>query len=176
MNTESPPPAWAVAPPLRRRLACFLYEGVLLFGVVMAAGFAYSTITQQRHALHGMAGLQAVLFAVLGLYFIVCWRARGQTLAMQTWRIRLVDRHGQRVGWGRALARYTLSWIWFAPALLAVKYSGLKGSGITFTLLSVGVLTYALLSRLRHDRQFWHDVACGTRLVEAPPPPPPSKR
>ena len=29
-------------PGLWRRLACFFYEGVLLFGVVMGAGFVYS--------------------------------------------------------------------------------------------------------------------------------------
>jgi hypothetical protein len=37
------PPAALVAPTLLRRMACFVYEGVLLFGVVMVAGFAYAT-------------------------------------------------------------------------------------------------------------------------------------
>jgi len=29
----------------------------------------------------------------------------------------------------------------------------------------IGILAYAGLSWLRSDRQFWHDAACGTRLV-----------
>lgn len=152
-------------PSLRRRLACFVYEGVLLFGVLMAAAFAYSTLTQQRHALIGTSGLQAVLFTVLGIYFAGFWSRTGQTLAMQTWQIQLVTTSGERVGRLRALCRYFLSWLWFAPALIVLGVSGLRGSAAVFTTLFVGVMAYALLSRLRPDRQYWHDVVCGTRLV-----------
>jgi uncharacterized RDD family membrane protein YckC len=161
------PVAWAT-PSLKRRLACFIYEGVLLFGVVMAAGFVYSTITQQRHALVGTTGLQVVIFLVLGLYFVRAWSRGGQTLAMQTWQIRLVLQDGSPVPRGRAIARYLLSWLWFLPALLFVGLSGLKGSGPAFTILVAGVLAYAALSMLRADRQYWHDAVCGTRLVMSP--------
>ena len=41
----------ARAPGLARRLAAFIYEGVLLFGVTMIAGYLFSSLTQQRHAL-----------------------------------------------------------------------------------------------------------------------------
>ncbi len=50
-------------PGLIRRMACFTYEGVLLFGVVMIAGYLFSTLTQQRHALTGRHGLQFFLFS-----------------------------------------------------------------------------------------------------------------
>ncbi len=153
------------APRLRRRLACFVYEGVLLFGVVMIAGLLYSTVTNQRHALAGTTGLQVFLFVVLGAYFVFFWSRTGQTLAMQTWHIRLVTRAGQRVGSGRALCRYCLSWLWFVPALLAVQLSGLKTGAASFSAMIAGVLAYAAVAWLRPDRQFWHDAVCGTRLV-----------
>lgn len=153
------------APALRRRLACFVYEGVLLFGVVMIAGLLYSTATDQRHALVGTSGLKAFLFVTLGAYFVFFWSRTGQTLAMQTWHIRLVTRSGQRVGRGRALCRYCLSWLWFVPALLAVQLSGLKTGAASFSAIIAGVLAYAALAWLRRDRQFWHDAVCGTRLV-----------
>lgn len=158
------------APTLLRRLACFVYEGVLLFGVVMAAGFAYSTLTDQRHALHGTAGLQAVVFGVLGIYFTGFWSHTGQTLAMQTWQIRLVGASGEPVTLPRAVGRYLLSWMWFLPALLGLYLAGLKGSGPVFLTLTVGVLAYATLAWLRPDRQYWHDAICRTRLVMASPP------
>ncbi|MDH5539716.1 MAG: RDD family protein, partial [Rhizobacter sp.] len=47
------------APSLWRRMASFIYEGVLLFGVLMIAGYLFSSLTQQRHALVGRHGLQA---------------------------------------------------------------------------------------------------------------------
>ncbi|MDZ4124202.1 MAG: RDD family protein, partial [Hydrogenophaga sp.] len=31
------------APPLLRRMACWLYEGMLMFGVVFIAGYLFST-------------------------------------------------------------------------------------------------------------------------------------
>ena len=67
----------APAPSLRRRMAAFVYEGVLLFGVVMIAGYLYSSLTQQRHALQGQTGLQAFLFVVLAIYFVASWSRGG---------------------------------------------------------------------------------------------------
>lgn len=162
-----PPEVLGGLPPpgLRRRLACLLYEGVLLFGVVMAAGLVYGLVTQQRHALVGSAGLKAFLVAVLATYFVYFWTRSGQTLAMLTWHIRLETVSGQLVTPIRALCRYALSWMWFLPALAAVHFAGLKGGWLTAGALLAGALTYAALTRLQPDRQYWHDAVCGTRLV-----------
>jgi uncharacterized RDD family membrane protein YckC len=154
------------APGVWRRLVCMVYEGVLLFGVVMIAGYLYSSLTQQRHALQGRSGLQAFLFVVLAIYFTWFWSHGGQTVAMKTWHIRLVRADGAPVPQPRALARYLLSWLWFVPALLALRLSGLSGAGVTFGTILAGVMAYAALALLRRDRQFWHDVVCGTRLVD----------
>ena len=160
-----------VAPSVTRRLLCLLYEGVLLFGVVMAAGLLYGLVTQQRHALVGSTGLKIFLFGVLGLYFVHFWTRSGQTLAMLTWHIKLVGPGAAPVSVGRAWLRYVVSWLWFLPALAALNFSGLKGAGPTMALLAVGVMAYAGLARLRKDGQFWHDALCQTRLVSTPPPP-----
>ncbi len=152
-------------PGLARRLACFVYEGVLLFGVVMIAGYLYSSLTQQRHALQGSAGLQIFLFLVLGVYFVWFWSHGGQTVAMKAWHIRLTDEQGRPVSELRALARYLLGWTWFLPALAVVHFSGLRGGWPTFSIVLSGVLAFAALSWLRRDRQFWHDGVCGTRLI-----------
>ena len=158
------------APHLRKRMACFVYEGVLLFGVLMFAGLLYSLVTQQTQALVGTAGLRSFMFAVLAVYFGYFWTRTGQTLAMQTWHIRLVTREGQPVRPVRALCRYLLAWLWFVPALAAVWISGLKGGWPTTGALVAGVLAYAALSWLHPQRQFWHDAACGTRLISWKPP------
>ncbi len=46
------------APSLRRRLTAVIYEGVLLFGIVVPA-------TNQRHAMEGRAGLWVTLVMAL---------------------------------------------------------------------------------------------------------------
>ncbi len=166
MTVEVGPPA------LARRLACFVYEGVLLFGVVMGAGLVYGIATDQRHALVGATGLRIFLFLVLGAYFVHFWSRSGQTLAMQTWHVRVVGPDGRPPSRLRATARYLLAWLWFAPALLALGLTGLEGGWAHFTVLMSGVLAYAALSRLHPQRQYLHDLLCSTRLehFRAPKP------
>ena len=160
-----PPVEPLETPSLWRRLAAFIYEGVLLFGVLMIAGYLYSSLTQQRHALQGQAGLQAFLFVVLAIYFVWFWSHGGQTVAMRAWHVRLVTHDGQPVGQRRAAARYLASWIWFVPALAAAWLAGLHSAAQIFALITVGVITYAMSARLHPQRQFWHDALCGTRLI-----------
>ncbi len=157
------------APGLARRLAAFLYEGVLLFGVVWIVGTVYGVVTNQRHALVGALGLKVTLFVVLGLYFVYFWSRHGQTLAMKTWHLRVVARDGRPPAWPRAALRYLLAWLWFLPALAWVALWGLKGGAVTTAIVVAGVLAYAALARLRPDRQFFHDVLSGTRIVDARP-------
>ncbi|NBW79414.1 MAG: RDD family protein, partial [Betaproteobacteria bacterium] len=68
MNS-SPPSDHYLAPPLPRRMACWFYEGILLFGVVFIADYLFSALTQTRHALDNRWGQQAFLFLILGIYF-----------------------------------------------------------------------------------------------------------
>lgn len=156
----------AGAPPLSRRMACFVYEGVLLFGVVMLAGLLFAGLFRQQHALQGQTGLRLLLFGVLGAYFAVFWTRGGQTLAMKTWRIRLLTRDGHPVSVGRALARYCGAWLWFLPALGVAAATGISGAWPLFGTIVTGVAAYAALTFLHPSGQFWHDIACGTMLVD----------
>ena len=155
------------APPLPRRMACWLYEGMLMFGVVFIAGYLFSTLSQTRNAMDNRHALQAFLFVVFGIYFTWFW-AKGQTLAMKTWNIRVVDRFGRPLTQARALLRYVLSWLWFLPALAAQAPFTLSG-GESAVITMGWVAIWALLSRFQPQRQFWHDAWAGTRLVPSMP-------
>ena len=165
---HTPPSTILATPSLRRRLACWLYEGMLMFGVVFIAGYLFGTLSQTRNAMDNRHALQAFLFVVFGIYFTWFW-AKGQTLAMKTWHIRLVDRRGAPVTQARALLRYVLSWLWLLPPLALVAPFGLPGGEVAVVVFG-WVLVWALLSRFHPDRQFWHDAWAGTRLVAVPPP------
>ena len=159
------------APSLWRRMASFLYEGVLLFAVTFISGYLYSALTQQRDALSGKAGLQAFEFVVLGIYFIWFWTHGGQTVAMKSWHLRVVDEAGAPLTQWRALARYLLAWLWFLPALLSVYLADLHSAGAIVGALLAGVAAYVLLARLHPSRQFLHDVLCRTQVVTRLPEP-----
>ncbi len=149
-------------------MACWMYEGILLFGLVFFAGFLFVTLSQTRHAMHNRHALQAFLFVVFGIYFVWFW-AKGQTLAMKTWHIRVVDRQGHPITQLRALGRYLLSWLWFLPPLVALAPFQLTGAE-TAVIVFGWVIVWALLSRFHPDGQFWHDALAGTRLISSKKP------
>ena len=158
--------AFVTSPSLLRRMACWVYEGMLLFGVLFIAGYLFGTLTQTRNAMDNRHGLQAFLFLIFGIYFVWLW-SKGQTLAMKTWNIRLVDVQGRPVSQARALLRYLLSWIWLLPSLSLVWILGLPAAGLVGLVLG-WVAIYAMLSRFHPQRQFWHDALAGTRLISSP--------
>ena len=157
------------APPLVRRMACWLYEGILMFGVVFIAGYLFGTLSQTRNAMDNRHGLQLFLFIIFGIYFVWFWH-KGQTLAMKTWHIRMVDSQGQPVTQTRALLRYVCSWLWFLPPLAVAMPFHLPV--LEVVVLLVGwIAVWAIASRLHPQGQFWHDALAGTRLVSHTPPP-----
>lgn len=144
-----------------------MYEGMLLFGVVFIAGYLFSTLSQTRNALDNRHALQAFIFLVFGIYFVWFW-SKGQTLAMKTWNIRLVNLQGEAVSQKRALLRYVLAWVWFLPPLLVL--APWEMNALETIVIVVGwIMVWAILSRFHPDGQFWHDALAKTRLVSSTP-------
>lgn len=179
--TEDP----TLAPPLLRRMACWLYEGALLFGVVFgtglfvfglvfAVGYLVPSLASVQDAVNNRYALQLYVFLLLALYFTWFW-TKGQTLAMKTWHIRVVDRQGHALTRPRAMLRYVWSWMWFLPPLAVGGYYKLPGGELTVIVLG-WVAVWALLARFHPQRQFLHDAFAGTRLVHYKPVLPATRR
>ena len=137
-------PASAVRRPgILRRLASMCYESLLLLGVLaVLLVLPHALLGAFTHHVAVPAVLWAHCFIVLLSYFVWFWSNGGQTLAMKTWRIRLVARDGLPVRPVQALLRFLLCW----PSIV------LGGAGIV----------WAFFDR---DRQFLHDRLAGTQLV-----------
>lgn len=165
-STTAPVAPALQAPSLRRRMGCWLYEGLLLFAVLFFAAWLFSALAHvSEHADPRRRVLQAVLLAVAGMYFSWSW-AKGQTLPMKTWKIRVVDATGRPLNQIRALRRFVCSWLWFLPPLAVA--AAWPSTPVRDALVVAGwVAAWALASRLHPQRQFWHDVLAGTRLVPA---------
>jgi len=142
MNSDLRALSGPQAPGVGRRLLSMLYESLVVFAIMFSAGLAFYGAANGRLSGGTRHAFQLYLFLVLGIYFVACWSRGGQTLPMQTWKLRLVRGENLPVGVGRALLRYALAW----PSLL------LFGGGIL----------WAFLDR---DRQFLHDRLAGTRIV-----------
>ncbi len=155
-------------PGLWRRFAYWLYEGMLLFAVAVVATWLFSTLGQMRSGIDTRRPLLITfLLVVFGIYFAWFW-AKGQTLAMKTWKLRVVDHHGNSLTQSRAIFRYVMICLWLTPPLAAKDLFGLTLAQVAASMLG-WIAAWGLLSRLRTDRQFWHDVWAGTRLINARP-------
>ena len=168
MTAPAPPGA---TPSLARRMASFVYEGLLLFGIGLipgAIGALFVALTGHEHPLQTDTALRIITLVIYAVYFSWFWSARGQTLPMQTWHIRVVTVDGRPLSQMRALARFVAACAWFAPgAAIAALNHWTRWQGLAA--VAVGVIAYALLALLHPQRQFWHDALCGTRLVDARP-------
>jgi uncharacterized RDD family membrane protein YckC len=154
------------APRLAVRLACAVYEGLLLFGVLACAGLLYGLLLQPPGDRPWGWPFYLFLGAVMAGYFVWFW-SKGETLAMATWHLRLQRRSdGGNPRPGQALLRFAVSQLWWLPGLAALHAAQLDTERSAWWLvLGANVLAYALLTRLHPSRQYLHDVLAGTELV-----------
>ena len=158
----------AATPSIKRRLTAMVYETFLLLAVEMLATGLWLLATRNSHAPVFQHGLKLFLFLVTGAYFVHAWSGSGHTLAMKTWRMRVLGLTGGRVALRTALLRYLLAWGWFLPALIVCGRLGLKDKGQIGIAIGVGVLAWASSALFDRDRQFLHDRLAGTRVVSLP--------
>jgi uncharacterized RDD family membrane protein YckC len=162
----------AATPALARRMASFVYEAMILFGLGLVPGTIGALSVRLLGAEDAQAAegtLRAIAFVFYGIYFVWFWSNSGQTLPMRTWHLRLVTRDGRPLTQRRALARYLLACAWMLPGWLAGMLAGWRGWPV-LAAVGVNIVAWAALALARRDRQFWHDAACGTRLVVWQPP------
>ena len=153
-----------IAPRLGRRMACWLYEGILMFGVVFIAGYLFGTLSQTRNALDNRHALQAFLFVVFGIYFTWFWARADpghENLAYPGGGHGGPPRNaGSRTG-TLCLELALVS----APTACRGTFFTARGE---ITVIVLGwVAVWALSSRLHPQQQFWHDAWAGTRLVDS---------
>lgn len=120
------------------------YESLLVFGVAFFASLLFLGATGTSPSGWLRSAFQFYLFLVIGIYFVGSWRHRGQTLAMKTWKLRLVSAGGARITLRQAMLRYVCAW----PCLV---------------LGGIGIL-YAPFDR---ERRFLHDRLAGTSIVSS---------
>lgn len=141
-----------------------VYESMLLFGVVFIAILIFSVLFPKNASTQLQFILRAWLFLAIGAYFVWFWSEGRQTLAMKTWRIRLVDNRGRPVNIKRALVRYFLAWFWIVPGMAGAWLIGAK-EWMLVIIPGLNITLWAMTVFFNPDRQFLHDRLAGTRLI-----------
>ncbi|MEG0822166.1 MAG: RDD family protein, partial [Burkholderiaceae bacterium] len=151
---------------LARRGAAMCYEAILLLAISFIVSYGLLAVLDWSHPLAPgqRLALQASLLSAFGVYFVYCWSRSGQTLAMKSWHLKVVDAQGQPPSPRRALVRYLAGWTLFAPALLWLAILP-AGTWSTVIIGVTSVVVMSLFGRLDPERRLLHDRIAGTRLV-----------
>jgi uncharacterized RDD family membrane protein YckC len=131
---------------LLRRIGAMIYDGLLLFAVLMLAGLPFVAI-RGGEAVPPLTDLlfRLTLSAVIYIFFVGFWRRSGRTLGMQSWGLQLESFDGSDIGTGTATVRFFASLVSWAP-------------------LGLGFL-WSLWDK---ERLTWHDRISKTRIVYYP--------
>lgn len=167
MNTVFPPVS------LRRRLAALIYESLLVGAITALAAVlsGIAAIVLNPVSTYLSTFVTCVLVLVFWwYYFHSSWTIKGQTLAMQTWRIGLTNERGVRP----RVQQLRLRFLWacvFVVFIPLLAYAGLRHLlGIPPTTAFASALIWLILpwgfALLNPDRQFLYDFLAGTRLVD----------
>lgn len=130
------------APSLFKLGACLIYDALVVIALCFACALVFLWLAGD--ATHGIKRylFQLFLWLSVGVYFVWCWLKSGQTLAMQTWQLKLVSQDGRLLSVRLAIARYVLA-------------------SMSLMLFGLGFL-WAIFDR---DRLFLHDRILKSRII-----------
>jgi uncharacterized RDD family membrane protein YckC len=161
------------APQFWRRVSCTLYEQLVLLGVIAFTFLVPNLGLGMLFNISLPSWLTFLyLYVVLGIYFVWYWTKSGQTLAMQTWRVRMIGPGGYNLSRKQAIWRYVFGSLWLLPCVLLQWIFELQRWQIIEMLFAVALFLWPLsiyLDRVNPLlRQSLPDRFGGTRLVELP--------
>ena len=137
--------AKTTAPSFFKLGACLIYEALVVIALSLAATAFFVLLLGEATTGIKRYLLQLFLWLAAGLYFVWCWRRKGQTLAMQTWQLKLINQDAQLLPLKAAIVRYVLA-------------------SLSLMLFGLGFL-WILVDR---DRLFLHDRILKNKIIYAP--------
>ena len=166
-SQQQPRPLSVETPTIARRLISLVYDVFLIAAVAMLGMLVYVLVfSKMSDSFHAYARTVALII-ITAAYFVHAWTGSGHTLAMKTWRIKIVKVGVATVPTGAAIVRYVMGWGFILPGLLASYFLHLNWKQ-AMGAVAINVVVWALLALLDKDRQFLHDRIAGTRLISLP--------
>ncbi len=140
--------------PIWRRAAAMLYDSLLILALLFMAGFLnlfiqiqvfgeeqLKAMTEQGYNLGGPFFYTTLLVIIYG-FFGFFWTRSGQTLGMQAWRIKIVDRENHLITPLQSIIRF----------LVAIPSLSLAGAGLLWALVD-------------QKKRSWQDLASSSRVI-----------
>ncbi len=131
---------------LVRRLMAIFYDLFLLIAILFVTTIIANSINRGEAISPGNPYyplFPLLLFAISFFYYGWFWTHGGQTLGMQTWKMKLISNSRHNISWGQALIR----------AIVALISWGFFGLGFFWLLFN-------------SNKHTWHDMASGSELID----------
>ncbi|PSJ80593.1 RDD family protein [Neisseria iguanae] len=157
----------------KRRLAALMYEMLLVGAVTAIAAILSGILAIFLNPISTYLSSFTTCILVIGFwwyYFRTNWLQKGQTLAMQTWKIGLANQQNVQP----PLHQLRLRFIWacvFVVFIPMLAYAGLRHLLNIPPMLAFSAALFWLIlpwgfALLNPDHQFLYDFLAGTRLVD----------
>ena len=91
-----------------RRFAAMLYDAFLVVALWMTSTTLLVSLFTGGAEAQGL-WFQLFLYAELAAFYIFFWRLKGQTLGMQVWKIKVLGRNGETLGYRQCLIRFAVA-------------------------------------------------------------------
>lgn len=160
------------------RLIAILYDGMLILALLFLVSTVLivlgtpvvGTTAQEAQQLPAwyrhLVMFPAMLVTLIGFYGVF-WRRAGQTLGMQTWRLKTINKWGYLLSWRQVLVRMLAACV--LPAFCAVlAYLIYQTRLITSISAFLGVLGNYLFALLHRQGLAVHDILSDTVTVRIP--------
>lgn len=149
---------------LWRYYTMVLYESLLLFAVLFFAGvIALPFSHAENNPVYAL-----YLWCISFLYFGWQWRRSGQTLAMSTWHVRIIQDNGtqEKISWFQAVKRFLLTSGIYLSFTLACYWTFFSQEIIWQASVLWFVFFLSVISPwFDAKRRMWQDLISGTRFV-----------
>lgn len=160
------------------RLAAVLYDGLLIIAMnaILAAILVGIATPAEVAAKHQAVVLpdwfrHFVLFPAMvlmtWLFYGYFWRKTGQTLGMQTWRLKVIKPNGQLLSWSDSFGRCAAAMI--LPTICGLAANVLYNNSGAFALsLVFGFVGNYLWAWINGRGLAWHDQLSATVVIRVP--------
>lgn len=170
-----------VAGPLLR-ITALVYDGLLILALIIVVGTILVVLgTSAQSIEQGQAGKLSEFYryfvllpsfvGVTWLFYGLFWRRTGQTLGMQTWRLKVIQPNGALLDWPLTVIRCLSAMI--VPLVCGLFGYLVHGTPVALVIsFIVGFLFNYMFALFNRRRLALHDVMSGTLVVRLPPAPP----
>ena len=97
---------------LLRRVGAMIYDGMLVLALWMTTLFVVVGLNRGEYVFGAL--IQSLLFLELFAFFALSWVAKGHTLGMMAWRLRVETQRGEQLTLNQATLRFIGAMLAFA--------------------------------------------------------------